>query len=220
MREPTFSRSRRRARQQRLLRTGAGVVVLIGIAAVAVSLLGGGDAADDLPTPDVSFAATFTGYGEKDPAKPQVDEQGEAIVALLDGWYQRAFVNVEDFGDGTFPEVAALFDEAARTSFTEDIDALTIGEAAEEVARVEPDEATAAISIYFEDGAEPVYATAKVAFTATASMKDDSALPLKIDQEVTLFLTHADGTWLVSTWYDATQRQDSVQATPSPGASS
>ena len=217
MREPTFSRSRRRARQRRLLRTLGSLVVLIAITAVAVSLLGGEEAPEEEPpTPKVAFAGAFTGYGEKGPSKERVDAEGAAIVALLDQWYQTAFVEVEGFGDGTFPEVAALFAESARASFTEDVDALTIGPAALEVSRVEPEDATAKISIYFEDGVDPTYATAQVAFAATAAMKDEAAFPLSVAQEITLFLEHTGEGWLVSTWYDVTQRQDSIVATASP----
>lgn len=218
MRQPVISRSSRRKRQQRLLRTAVLLVFGIATVAVAVSLLGNGSAPEqELPTPTVAFAGTFAGYAEQDPPEAAVQERGEEIVALLDRWYQEGFVDVDGFGDETFPGVVELLDGDARARFEEDRDTLTIGPAAAEVARVEPDEATADVSIYFNQRNEPLYASARIAFAATGTMRDDAAYPLRIEQRLTAFFRYTDDGWLVSTYYDAQQTQDSiVPQSPSP----
>ena len=200
----------------------AGIVAALAIAAagVGVSLIGGSsDPADEEPTPVVAFEATISGEGDSKPSDEAVQAEGEKIVELLDDWYQQAFVDPEKFGDGTFPEVAATFDEAARIAFAEDVDALTIGPAREEVERVEPTTATATITVFFEKGKTPTWATAAVSFAATATLKDETAPPVGIDQTVTLFLRRTDEGWLVSTYYDAHQEQRSIETSPSPSGS-
>lgn len=220
MRDPVLSRSNRRAGKLRVLRIGAFAVIGIAVISVAVGVLIGDDPTEEeLPTPEVAFQGTFAGEGDRAPDDAAVQREGEAIVELLDGWYQQAFVDPERFGDGTFPEVAALFDEEARAAFTEDVAALTIGPAREEVDRVEPTTSTADITIFFEDGEQPRWATATVTFAARATLKDDAAFPLGIDQAVTLVLQRAEAGWLVSTFYDATQEQRSIEASPSPTGS-
>jgi hypothetical protein len=220
MRQPTFSRSRRRSRQQRLLRTAIGVVVIVVVAALIANLAGGkkktGPSAPGVAT--VAFVATYASQTDATKNQPTsaARAQGSAIVTMLNDWYQTAFVDPDKYGDGTFPDIAKHFATAARAAFTKDLATLTIGDARTEVKRVDPTVQTVKVTVFFDKGA-PKYAVAAVHFAARATMKASSAFPLKIDQTVTFnFEKQAQG-WVV-TFYTAKQTQDSI-VPPSPSAS-
>jgi hypothetical protein len=220
MRQPTFSR--RKTRQQRLLRTGIGVVVIVVLAAVIANLVGGGKKKTNTPPPgvaQVSFVSTVKGAtNAKSPApKNAVNAEGRTIVSMLNGWYEEAFVDTSRFGDGTFGDIAKSFIEPAKTQFTKDLSALTIGDARTEVKRVEPSTQTVTVTVYFNSG-KPTYAIALVHFTANATMKKSGSVPLKIDQSVTYDFQKQGSGWVVS-YYSAKQTQNSVTPTPSASAS-
>jgi FlaG/FlaF family flagellin (archaellin) len=220
MRQPTFAR--RRTRQQRLLRTGIGVVVIIVLAALIANLAGGKKKTGSTPPPgvaQVAFVASVKGEtGAKSaPSKDAVSAEGQQIVSMLNDWYEQAFVNTDKFGDGTFPDIAKGFDAAARASFTRDLTTLTIGEARTEVMRVDPTTQTAKVTVYFNNGT-PTIAIAAVHFAANATMKQSGAYPLKIDQVVTYNFQKTGQGWVV-TYYSGNQTQNSIVPSPSPSAS-
>ena len=221
MRQPTVGRARRRTRQQRLLRTGIGVVVIVVLAALIANLVGGGKKGLSGPgVPQVKFVAAIDGQTDatSKPSKSAVKSQADKIVKLLDEWYQRAFVDPKLYGDGTFPEITKSFDAAAKAAFARDKATMTIGDAREEVKSVEPGDQIAKVTVFFDKNA-PKFAIAKVHFTATATMKQSGAYPLKIDQTVTYnFQINKEGLWVV-TYYTANQKQDSVVPSTSPTAS-
>ncbi|MFA5891440.1 MAG: hypothetical protein WDA27_10925 [Actinomycetota bacterium] len=219
MRQPTFSRGRRHRRQQRLLRTGIAIVLLIAVASLVGNLLGGDEPPPE-PTPNVAFTGSARGQSDGTaPATAATRAEATEINAVLNDWYQRAFVDPSLYGDGTFPEVRARFAEASQASFTKEIDSLTIGDAREEVEFVRPEKSTANLTIFFAKGKEARFAVATVTFQARARMKDDDALPLRIVQRATYHLEKVSGSWVV-TWFDARETQDSIQPPPSPSASS
>lgn len=227
MRQPTFARSKRRTRQQRLLRTGIGVVVLIGIAALIGNLIGddGTPKPGEPATPQVRFAGTVKGETDAGSSlKPKqaktaaTNKEGAAIHAMLDDWYRQAFVDPERFGDGTFPTVRKLFTAEAATKFPTDVNTLTIGEARIEVSRVEPETSTADVTVYF-DGSKPTFATADIRFVAKGTLKKGDAFPIRIVQSAVLHLRKLSEGWRV-TWYDAKQTQDSIVPSPTATATS
>lgn len=219
MREPTLRRSGRRSRQQRLLRTGIGVVVVVAVIAIVGQFLGDGEPGDrEPPTPQVDFVAEVV--SRSDAGKPPADAasaEAEEIRLLLNDWYQRAFVDPKLYGDGTFPEVAARFARDARASFARDIASLTIGDARTEVLRVEPekDQAQARITIFFEKARTPRFAVAAVVFRARASLREPGSFPLRIAQTATLHLQNTAKGWVV-VYYSAKQSQESVVPSPTP----
>ena len=117
MRQPTFSRARR-VRQQRLLRTGIGVVVLVAVAALLVNLLGGDDTdgVDQPPdTPLVAFRTTARAFsdeprnrGPKKVKPARLAAERAQVSEILDDLYQRAFID------------PAIFDDAAADPFPDD----------------------------------------------------------------------------------------------------
>jgi hypothetical protein len=223
MRQPTVGRSSRRTRQQRLLRTGIGVVVIVVLAALIANLVGnkkkGG--LSEPGVAQVSFHATIKGENDA-PTKPSTGAtrtEADKIVTMLNEWYQRSFVDPKLYGDGTFPEITQNFTADAKAAFAKDVATLTIGDARQEVDRVEPSTETALVTVFFDKRA-PKFAVAKVHFVATATLKQSGSYPLKIDQTVTFNFQSSPKGWVV-TYYTANQTQKSVvPASPSPSASS
>src|SRR5947207_7813482 len=111
MRQPTFSR--RKTRQQRLLRTGIGVVVVVVVAALIANLAGGKKKSNTPPpgVAQVNFVASSKGAsdGKALPTRSAIAPEADKIVSMLNDWYEQAFVDTTRFGDGTFPDIAKTF---------------------------------------------------------------------------------------------------------------
>lgn len=219
MRQPTFSR--RKTRQQRLLRTGIGVVVIVVLAALIANFAGGKKKTNSPPpgVAQVKFVASAKGASDAQslPPKSAVNAEADKVVSMLTDWYEQAFVDTTKFGNGTFPDIAKNFTSAARTKFAQDLNSLTIGEARTEVKRVEPSTQIVNLTVYFSKG-KPTYAIAAVHFVADATMKRSGSPPLKIDQAVTYDFQKTGQGWVVS-YYSAKQSQRSIVPSPSTTAS-
>jgi len=205
-RGPTFLRSRRRERVRRLaLRAG---LVAAGITAVAgaVSLLGG----DDGPTGQADRVA-FTGRerGEGVPEPPPsatVARAAREIRSLLDGWYQQAFADPSQYGDGSFDDVARMFTGDAALGFVEDRDVLTIGSDARRVREIRVTRSQANVTVYAEDGTV-THATAAVRFDGDLRLRNDPT-PHVLVQRVSLVLEHrGEGGWTITNYYGAVQER-------------
>ena len=227
MRQPTINPAKRR-RQQRLMRTGIGVVIVIAVAALVANLVGGGEDPTAAPpeTPTVAFTAKTTSYGDGGPARKakavkraDVNAERDAIVSLLNAWYQDTFVDPSVFvvDAEEFPSEALLntFDEGTRETVATDLDTLTLGSERTDFARVEPSKATADLTFFFQNSKAPKLAVADVRFDATGTLKDDTAFPVTITQRAT-FHFHTDGNGWRIVYYEAKQSQDSLLPTASP----
>jgi len=220
MRQPTFSR--RKTRQQRLLRTGIGVVVIVVLAALIANWAGAGKKKGNTPPPGVAqvkFVASTKGAtdAKSSLSRTAVNAEASTIVSMLDDWYEQAFVDTSRFGDGNFPDIAKNFTAPAKAQFMKDLATLTIGDARTDVKRVDPSTQTAAVTVYFTKG-KPTYAIALVHFVASATMKKAGGYPLKIDQTATYDFQKTAQGWVVS-YYSAKQSQNSIIPSPSASAS-
>lgn len=222
MREPMI-RSGRLSRQQRLLRTGIGVVGVVAVAALIANALSGGDSSGPDGEPAVAKVAfAHTTKTTTDAGKPKTaaaKAEADAIVKILNDWYQRGFVDPRLYGDGTFGEIAAHFAKDAKVSFTKDVASLTIGDARTLVARVDPTKAAAGITIFFAKGTKPTFAVAEVVFDATATQKQSGQPNITIKQRGTYHLEKTGNAWKV-VYYTATSSEKPVEPTPSGSPSS
>lgn len=227
MRQPTFDR-KRRARQQRLLRTGIGVVVAVAVAAVVANLFSG---SSDTPpkASEVAFSAegaAYTDAGNLRRAKsiPLRRENAErmALTQILNLLYQRTFVDPSAFqaegevdGELAFPppDVLELFGDEARAAVLTDLDAATLGTERTQFVQVEPTTALAKIAIFFRDANAPALATAAVQFGATGTLRDEGAFQVAITQRATFHFAHEQGRWVI-VFYEASQTQDSIVPAP------
>ncbi|MFP5225005.1 MAG: hypothetical protein ACLGH3_05565 [Actinomycetota bacterium] len=205
-RGPSFSRSRRRTRQERLRRTlliGAAGILLLG---VGFRACGGDDPEARVET--VAFSGSTSSEGVPSaPDETRAEAEGLEIRELLDDWYQRAFADPTLYGDGTFPLVAELFVAEAGVGFVEDRNSLTIGELASQVRQVTLGEQTANLTVFFQDSS-PLYATADVRFVATVETTEGSFLELA--QKVRLVFEKREGQWKVTNYYGAERSVDSI----------
>lgn len=164
----------------------------------------------------VAFAGATRSEGAPKPGSASdADSTGAEIRRVLDDWYQRAFADPSQYGDGSFPEVAKHFGAEAGIGFVEDRSALTIGALADDVRQVSVKTQVANIVVYFDEG-KPSYATVSVRFGADIQRKDRSRVDLF--QRASLVMERRDGEWKIVNYYDARQTVDSVpsEATPSP----
>jgi len=205
----------RLSRQQRLLRTGVAFVVIIAIAALIANALGGGSKkATDASIAHVAFLTTVRSASDAGtPNKATVAAEAQDIVAMLNDWYQTAYIDPSQFGDGTFPSVAAHFAGDAKASFTKDIGSFTIAEARTRVARVVPSQQRATITVFMLDGKTPTYATALIRFMAVATQTRATQPKIRITQHASLHLEKIDGTWKV-TYYTADSSEDPIAPPP------
>lgn len=208
------------------MRTAIGIVVAVGLIAIIGNVLmkGGGNDVKDQPPVTVAFETKATGYTNAGtslkavtPKKSAIAKEATEIETMLNAWYQTAFVDVADFGDGTFPSVAAMFTSDAAKTFAQDVNSLTIGAGRNDVTRVVPSEQTAAVAIYFEDRTKPTFATAKVRFVAAATPKAEGRRTIDIKQGAVLHLEKTKDGWRVN-YYEADQSQKERPA-PTPSAS-
>jgi hypothetical protein len=203
------------------MRTGLGVVAIVAVAALIANALGGDKAGDpDNPIAKVAFVHTDNGSTDVGtPNKGTVRKESAVIAELLNEWYQTAFVDTENFGDGTFPTIAARFTKDAKTAFTRDTSSLTIGDARTLVSRVDPSAAKAVITIYLDRGKTPTFAVATVNFAARATQKKKGQPAIAIRNTATLHLQKFGDDWLV-TYYTANTSEKPIQPAPSGSPSS
>lgn len=217
MAQPTFHHSGRSVRRARLRRTI--LIAALGVAGVtfAVGKLTGGNE-PVVPIAQVAFTTTVSADGSPRPATGAAAKEAKAIEDLLNDYYQRGFVDPASFADGKFPEVADRFAPEARSAFAKDLTTLTIGEAATEASRVDPETTTASITVYFEQG-KAALATASVRFVARATQKGKNLPPFRIDQRATLHLRKDGDTWQIAYYDHAAQEQTTIEPSTSPTTS-
>jgi hypothetical protein len=221
---PSFS-PRRGAVGIRLLRVAA-ILAIAFAATVVVVKLTSGEAAGragpkEQPLPTVAFQGKLdvVSPGRK-PASAVAQIEQQQILAVLNEWYQRGFVDPRSWELGTFPEVAALLDAAgAHAAFARDVQALTLGSARRELKRLEPRASIANVTLYFDPGAKPRFAVASVSFSAEGFFKVTRPGSLGIHQKGTFYLRKLPRGWRVFA-YDADQQQSAPAPTPAPGVPS
>src|SRR6266542_2388857 len=109
-----------------------GALLLLGVAVIVVALLSrsnGGPGSKSNPIPTVAFVSKVNSVSQsKSPDAAAKQANGSALVKVFNDYYQEAFVDPRQWGDGTFPDLRDLFVKEAQASFTKDINSLTIGE--------------------------------------------------------------------------------------------
>jgi hypothetical protein len=201
----------------RMLRIATALAVAFAAGALVVRLTTGeasGRATPKAkPVPTVAFTGTLDVVSpDGEPARAAAQIQQKQVLAVLDHWYQRAFVDPSSWGAGTFTDVAALLDGAgAHAAFTRDLPALTIGGARAELKRLEPRGSIANLTIYFDRGAVPRFAVASVVFNAYGVFKARTG-SLDIHQDGTFYFRKTPRGWRVFA-YDADQQQSAPAPT-------
>lgn len=158
-----------------------------------------------------SFKPIFEG---KRPQQAAIAAERSAIEAMFTAYYLKAFVDPGAWKDPTFAEQAALFTPEARASFAKDVAALTIGDGARDVTKVNPSATSLTTSVYFDRAGTPTYAVAAVSFKARAVGIGDT---IDLVQSATYRLQKTGSTWVIFS-YEANAKQDTPPS-PSPSPS-
>ncbi len=195
------------------------VLGLLAIAVVIVALLsrgGGPGGPGEPPIPTLRFAAKTTHVFQGKAAGPGTQQsEADALTKMFDDFYQEAFVDPRRWGDGTFTDLADLFADDVKASFKRDLAALTIGEAFDELRRVDLGPNSLALSIYYDSKQRPTFATAAVTFEGKGTLKE-SGPAVTIRQQATYYLQRLGDAWKISA-YETNETQ--TTPTPSPTAS-
>lgn len=209
---PSFSdRPNYRRRRLAALLLGLGVVALV----VVLLTRGGGPlGSKEPPLPELTFAAKVTGVTQaKALDEGATNSEGETLTKMFNDYYQTAFVDPGKWGDGTFTDLIELFAEDVRPQATKDLPSLTIGEAREELKRVDLGPNSLEVTIYFDSRQKPTFAVAVASFNGIGTLKQ-AGPKLTIFQRGTYYLQKSGEEWRI-TAYDA----NSDQATPTPSPS-
>jgi hypothetical protein len=215
---PSFS-LRTGALWVRLLRITTILAVAFGAGALVVRLTTGeasGRAPSrEKPLPVVAFHGSLDVVSPgKRPASLGAQTEQTQVLAVLNEWYQRAFVDPRSWQAGTFPEVAALLDgPGAHAAFSRDVQALTLGDARAELKRLEPSSSVANVTLYFDGPTQPRFAVAAVFFKAKGLFKIARPGSLDISQDGTFYLRKTPRGWRIFA-YDADQQQSAPAPTP------
>jgi hypothetical protein len=90
------------------------------------------------------------------------------VLNLIDTYYNTAFLQPSNWGNGTFPTLSSLFTPDAGGSAAANLQALSLGPLATQIARVNPStETTNVVSVLIEPNGNPSYATVTTRFQAT-----------------------------------------------------
>jgi hypothetical protein len=210
--------SMRKKPNYRRRRTLAGVVLLLA-AIVVVALLSrstNGPGSKSNPIPTLAFVAKVTTVAQaSSPDSTTRKADGDAIVKMFTDYYQEAFVDPRKWGDGQFNDLKDMFAKDAQTSFTKDLESLTIGTLRTQLKRVDPASANLVVTVYYDAKQKPTYAVAAASFNAHGTLKQTGPR-VTIKQKATFYLSKASGGWTITS-YDSDQSQDTPK--PSPTAS-
>lgn len=196
------------------------VLGLLAVLVVVVVLLtrGGGGGPGDAPIPTLQFAATAKHVFQGKAAAPNVQQgEVEAITTMFNDFYQEAFVDPGKWGDGTFEDLAGLFADDVKASFTRDLASLTIGEARTELKRVDLGTGNSlAVTVYYDSKLKPTFAVTAVSFDGRGTLKE-SGPAVTIKQRATYYLQKIGSDWKI-TAYDANETQNTPTPTPTASA--
>jgi hypothetical protein len=203
------------------------LLVLGTLIAAGVSLLarGPGNAGGPNAGTDehpVAFELEITRIGLRSVAqklsRTQAERAVEDIRLQVQDLYLAGFLDPERWQDGEFPDAFGNFDEGAAARARNDLNALTLGDTADEMEWVEPKIGRASIVFLLDQGNRPVTAVAGVVFRATGHLKDGGTVA--IESGADLFLRPIDGVWRIFSYTASTTVEPPEDASPSasPGA--
>jgi len=198
--------------------------VLVGAGLALFLVLGGDDPAPvarkkEPPPPPFAFTDAETEFIAVGVALDKVDEatrlQAAAdVVGVMDAIYDAGFVTRSRWGDGTFPDVVAQFDQKASARAQENLAELTLGPESARVIEVTPGESTLAVSILLSKK-EATGAVTRASFQAEATLKGGGTMT--ISHMGTYYLRPLDQGWkIVGFEVEGTLDSASPTAAPSP----
>jgi hypothetical protein len=201
--------------------------VLVVAVVLVVALLGGGGGraliggGSEPSTPSFSFKVTkivpvptradATAAKLKGKAKPPADE----VVKVMDALYVQAFLNPENWQNGSYDPVWSSFEQGAGAEAQQQVDTLTAGSGAGAAFdTILPKSGTLKAKVLLDPKDEPYSVVSIVKFVAIGSGKDGKDLSMTSKGEYVF--QKIDGTWKIVSF--KVIRNDLPMA-PSPSAS-
>jgi hypothetical protein len=207
------------------------VLAVLGAGGLAFALTGGnegplgplvpGTDEPDRVTPEFTFRAgnaqavvTVAGQNRKQ-LKGEAEQVAEQTTALMDDLYTAAFLDPDNWTNGTYDSALEVFDEGSGRQARSDLDALTAGaDAGTLFDDIQPGRGVVHSEVLMDAKGHAASVLATVSFTARATHADGTVTVFVSTGE--FFLRPVDGGWKVVA-FDV-QRAD-TQEEPSPTAS-
>ena len=200
-------------------------IVLVGVAALVIILLQGGEVpilgGEDEPVPAFDFtvkrsvAVATADDADVQALAPEAEAVGTEITPTIDELYTNAFLDPSNWREGDYEEVFAAFADGAATAAEEHVATLTLGATAgDDFESVDPGKGFLSYEVLFDADGNPNTAVVTVRFTALGERSDGTFVQIVSDGQY--FLSDLDG-WQI-TAFDVT-RSDEETEPPSPSAS-
>jgi hypothetical protein len=169
-----------------------------------------------LPPPRTPFA--FSTW-HANPVKTEKSNRAAAEVAAADmaqrlsAFYDTMFVDPATWKDGIPSSAWDLFDSATAKQAKRDVDSLTLGDQASQIATLTAGDSSLTFTVLLDPRGEPDSAVAAVTFTATGTLVDGTAI--EVDASATYLFDQQAGTWVVIGYPDAKTTIQPLTASPS-----
>lgn len=209
------------------------MVAVLGVGALAFALTGGNDGPlgplvpgtgePDRAIPDFTFRAgktvavpTVANQSAKQ-LKGDAQRASRETTAIVDDLYTAAFLDPDNWTNGTYDSAFEVFDESAGQEARSSVAALTAGASAGETFNdIQPGHGAIESEVLMDAKGNAARVVARVTFTAEATNKDGSITLFVSEGE--FFLRSVDGDWKVVAF--EVRRKDKVkEAAPSPSVS-
>jgi hypothetical protein len=196
------------------------VLILVLSGGGAIPIVGGGGDDNEVPAFDfnVKKAVATATVADADVAAltASAEQVGQEITPTIDDLFTNAFLDPNNWRDGDYEEVFAVFAPPALPTAQQSVETLTLGATAGDVFEdVEPDKGTLAYDVLFDPEANPNTTVVTFHFVAVGERKDGTFVKLVSDGQ--FFLQDLDG-WTI-TAFDVTRSDRETQPPPTPSAS-
>lgn len=209
------------------------MVAVLGVGALAFALSGGNDGPlgplvpgtgePDRATPEFSFRAGKTQAIPTVASQRAKQLKGEAqraskeTTVVLDDLYTAAFLDPDNWTNGTYDSAFDVFDEASRQEARSSVAALTAGASAGETFDdIQPGRGVIESEVLMDTKGHAARVAARVTFTAQGTNKDGTITLFVSEGE--FFLRSIDGDWKVVA-FDVRRNDKVKESAPSPSVS-
>lgn len=122
-------------------------------------------------------------------AGAKATELNDKVVALINGYYDVAFLDPGQWAGGTHPELGGYFTDDAGANVPPRIEALALGNVSNSVKSVKPDKQSIdRLDYYFDGDLNVPIGLVTTTFEATGTPNDEGAAPVKIVHKATFWL--------------------------------
>lgn len=150
---------------------------------------------------DFEFELGKVGGSAIEERAPEADlaDAAEQVRETLNQMYSVGFVDTTKWKNGTFPELYAAFTEDLEPKVRQDIENLSVGSDAANIATVDPLSGRLSVRFLVNAEQELIGATAHTTFAANATATSDGG-PVAIQHDGTYYMEPVEDTWLINAY--------------------